>query len=370
VSEREGTAEPRQIVVVEVETSAEQVIPLPEGVFNEQGLAWLSAQALVLNHSAQPNAPAQLWRISYPDGRVSRLTNDLSSYADLTLSQDRTTLATTRRELRMGIWVGDGTTMEGTEELGPEPFIRALGSATVRWAGDRLLYTGVSNRRSGVFRLTPGAGPPEEIASNAFGGVATSDGRRIVFRSEDDFSLVSVDEDGRQPLELASRTNGFAAITSDDRFVVFPSNRTGIQSPWIVSIDGGEPTQLANLFVGPDGVKISPDGKAILFRSSDEQKQSSFVICDLPACTSRKTLPGAGLGSVHWTPDGLGIAYADEETRSNIWIQPLDGSPPRQLTRFTDGRIIADFAWSRDGRRLAISRASVTTDIVLFKGLR
>lgn len=44
--------------------------------------------------------------------------------------------------------------------------------------------------------------------------------------------------------------------------------------------------------------------------------------------------------------------------------------PPRQLTRFTDGRTIADYAWSHDGQRLAISRLSVSNDIVLFLGLR
>jgi hypothetical protein len=51
-------------------------------------------------------------------------------------------------------------------------------------------------------------------------------------------------------------------------------------------------------------------------------------------------------------------------------VQPIDGSPRRQLTHFTDNRTITDFAWSRDGKRLAIARATVTNDIVLFKGLR
>jgi hypothetical protein len=36
---------------------------------------------------------------------------------------------------------------------------------------------------------------------------------------------------------------------------------------------------------------------------------------------------------------------------------------------FADGRAILDFAWSRDGTRLAVARAKTTTDIVLFRGL-
>jgi hypothetical protein len=48
----------------------------------------------------------------------------------------------------------------------------------------------------------------------------------------------------------------------------------------------------------------------------------------------------------------------------------LDGKPRPQLTRFTDDRQIADAAWSRDGKRLAIARTTTTIDIVLFIGLK
>jgi hypothetical protein len=71
---------------------------------------------------------------------------------------------------------------------------------------------------------------------------------------------------------------------------------------------------------------------------------------------------------LRWTPDGK-IAYVDAAAPSNIWVRPLDGRPPYQLTHFTD-RMIVDFAWSRDAKQLAIARASTTNDIVLFKGLK
>ena len=55
---------------------------------------------------------------------------------------------------------------------------------------------------------------------------------------------------------------------------------------------------------------------------------------------------------------------------TNVWVQPIDGSAAAQLTQFTDGRTLGNFAWSRDGQRLAVSRATFTTDIVLFRGLQ
>jgi hypothetical protein len=66
--------------------------------------------------------------------------------------------------------------------------------------------------------------------------------------------------------------------------------------------------------------------------------------------------------------DGRGIAYV-ETSGTNIAVQPLDGGPPRLLTRFPDLTIV-DFAFSADGTRLAVTRQATTTDIVLFKGLR
>ena len=49
---------------------------------------------------------------------------------------------------------------------------------------------------------------------------------------------------------------------------------------------------------------------------------------------------------------------------------PIAGGSPRQLTRFTDKRPIGSLAWSRDGKRLALTRSTITNDIVLFSGLK
>jgi Tol biopolymer transport system component len=67
-----------------------------------------------------------------------------------------------------------------------------------------------------------------------------------------------------------------------------------------------------------------------------------------------------------WTPDGRGLAYAE---KGNIWVQSLDGGQPRQLTKFTDQEI-TDFAWSPDGKRLAVSRRTDLADVVLIKGVK
>ena len=104
-----------------------------------------------------------------------------------------------------------------------------------------------------------------------------------------------------------------------------------------------------------------------MFESLEDR--SRLVICDLPKCAARRTVVRPSAGFYRWALDGRGIAYV-ETVGANLWVQPLDGSAPYQLTHFTDNRTITDFSWSRDGKRLAVARATFTIDIVLFKGLR
>jgi Tol biopolymer transport system component len=74
-------------------------------------------------------------------------------------------------------------------------------------------------------------------------------------------------------------------------------------------------------------------------------------------------------GDTRFTPDSRGLSYIDTRGgASNIWVQPIDGGPARQVTAFSADRIFAH-AWSRDGRALALSRGRTTTDVVLISNL-
>ena len=162
----------------------------------------------------------------------------------------------------------------------------------------------------------------------------------------------------------------FPIITPDDRYVVFISSRPGLQTPWIVPMEGGEAQEIVHVFAAIASMDVSRDGRRVLFQTSDAQNQNKHLVCDLPNCANRVSLDlpaNAGFGARRFTADGGAIAYLDSSGR-NIWAQPLAGGPPRQITRFDDrSRYIANFAWSRDTKRLAIVWATTTNDIVLLK---
>jgi Tol biopolymer transport system component len=259
----------------------------------------------------------------------------------------------------MDLWVGDGGGATGTDLVRRAP----VSLERIAWSGNQLLYGSVVGGRSAILRVDAGQGTPEELVRDALCVAATSDQRTIVFVSSADnqLDLWKADATGRRIDKLASPVAAFQlAITPDDRTVLYTSVVDGTPAIYAVPLEGGAPVRLAD---GSNSA-ISPDGS--LLASSDSQ--AALFVCSLPGCTSRRTIGSSPFDSaIAWTPDGRGVAYGSE---GNLWVQPITGGSPRQLTRFADRRPIGSVAWSRDGKRLALTRSTVTNDIVLFRGLK
>ena len=79
----------------------------------------------------------------------------------------------------------------------------------------------------------------------------------------------------------------------------------------------------------------------------------------------------AGLfGSPRWAPSGDAIDYVlTRNGVSNIWRQNLAGGAPKQITNFESGQIF-DFDWSRDGKQLALTRGSESSDVIMISNFR
>src|SRR5262249_824993 len=72
----------------------------------------------------------------------------------------------------------------------------------------------------------------------------------------------------------------------------------------------------------------------------------------------------------HWSPDERAIDYIKTQGGvSNLWRQPLSGGVPKQLTDFKSA-LIWNFAWSRDGKQLALARGNQNRDAVLIADVK
>ena len=55
-----------------------------------------------------------------------------------------------------------------------------------------------------------------------------------------------------------------------------------------------------------------------------------------------------------------------DQDADNLWLQPLDGSPGKQITNFKSERI-TDFHWSFDGSKVGMVRGHTDSDVVLLQ---
>ena len=131
-----------------------------------------------------------------------------------------------------------------------------------------------------------------------------------------------------------------------------------------VPIGGGAPET-----VGPaptEAFTISPDGQRIAYPNFDS-KANHFVL-EIHSTNDGKLLQTVPfINSIPvWSPDGRSISYGRSDSGvGNIWAMPLDGGKPVQVTHFSSG-VISRFAWSPDGKQLAIVHGKATSDVVLF----
>ena len=139
---------------------------------------------------------------------------------------------------------------------------------------------------------------------------------------------------------------------------------------WRVPIEGGSPEKVTEGFaVRP---AVSPDGKWLGYWHNDGQPGTPWRLA-LFSLESGKQVRTFNLGPsvqvnwdkvLRWSADSGMLTYSDNRGGvENLWGQPIDGGPPKQLTNFTDSYIFS-FEWAPDGN-LIVSRGVQTSDVVL-----
>jgi len=290
------------------------------------------------------------------NGRIAALRVHLTSEIRVALNGD----VTRSRLVYSGVEPG----YEGVDGLAWTPEGRVLYSAYV---GDSQAIWQVDGDGKNARPLT--SNKPDVVDRHLN---MTSDGRYIVFHSNrsGNLQIWRANSDGTNLKQLTSGgSNSWPALSPDDRWIVYSCDRPKGSAICRMGIDGGEPVQLTE----SSGTRptVSFNGKYVAYFESSPTSFVRLAVIPFTGGAAVKTFEVANTvypSAMVWTTDGKSLIYK-EGFMGGVWQQPLDGTKPKFLPDFEDKEIY-QFAWSPDGKNLAYSTGLRMQEIILIEGSR
>lgn len=342
---------------------------------------WLPDMTGLIVVAGDSTALAQLWLINYPEGTSRRITNDLGTYRSIGLTQDGKKLTTVQAQGLVNLWIVPSDDPSKAERLptGNVSFYSSSGN-NVSWTpSGSIVFVSNEGGNPNIWTVKPDGSERKQLTANNavnFSPVVSSDGKYIVYTvwRNGKRNLWRMNVDGSNPVQLTSGVrDSFPNITPDNRWVIYVAPGDAKPTLWKVSIDGGTPVQITDHVVTM-GV-VSPDGKLIAYTYPESADSSAppnrLAVMSFDGGPALKTFnilaTGTVLSIVQWSHDGKSLLYTVSANNvTNVWSQPLDGGPQKQVTDFKE-MLITGFSWSRDGKQLAATRGNLLRDAVLIQ---
>jgi eukaryotic-like serine/threonine-protein kinase len=313
----------------------------------------------------------QIGIVSFPDGAFHPLTTDTNDYSHPSVSADGQFIAANQSQAKYQVEISPAGSLENFNSL-KLPSTLPIRSWDLTPDAQVILIQGPDIRM-----VNPSGGdnvifsepkyPVDQVAS-------CGQGRYVVFRSIGksggaETNLWRVDSNGTNLVRLSFGINDRVPVCSRDGKWVYFIDAAENHFLKRISIDGGSPETMVKSPSEP--YDLSPDGKTVAAYEARESDHTPLLVTYSLEDGKKSSLefdPRA-LPSLAFMPSGKAILYpVREKGVDNLWVQPLDGSPRRQLTHFTS-EMIGGFIYSKDGTRLAVGRGHADSDAVLLRNI-
>jgi len=372
------------IVLVSPQGSVQKQIDLPADL-GVNSVAWAPDAAGLFFVGFEHTQRTQLWYLPLSSAQPLRITNDLEGYTSVSISADGSALATSQEHRESTIYVGDVPPRldpNASWNLRPVSADKISGT-TLAWAqSGKLLQTSLIGH---LYLVGPDGSDQISLADtmDTFSHPSPcGPAQSVVVSKFDQNNSSSIWRLDLQTNEIEQITAGpfddLPTCTTDGKLLFYAGWDADAARLFIseVPIKGGTPKEIARGNVLYPS--ISPDGNRLLYWKSEGQGPSSmskFVVLDLRNGSSIEVpapFDQDQLLDVLWAPGADAIAYSAVQPDSvDLFLQSLQGDKPLRLMHFDNepSKIMA-FAWSADGKKIAVTRGTFNhTNVVLFTGL-
>jgi Tol biopolymer transport system component/predicted Ser/Thr protein kinase len=333
-------------------------------------VAWLpDGKSFLMSAADRPGNPAQIWQVFILTRERRRITNDLNSYSEFTISADGRTLAAVQTQTIAALRrIADG---RGSST----PLLSGRaddGSRGVAWsANGQIVFASSRSGKTELWAVQADGTRLRPLTETSGWSPATSkDGRSFVFVDERQ-QLWRGSFDGSPPFLLTPSSNIFNPWIDSKGWVHYQSFAGHIRT-FRVPLDGGAPeatsAESENFpFLQYDTL---PDGSLVGAQWNEQQRSYFAAIRPAaggPVHTLRHVvLQSPNTPSLRVTSDGALSFLQRTADRKELWRQSIQEGPPVQLTHSSGDDIFA-YAWSPDGKELVVSQGRAARDVVLIR---
>jgi Tol biopolymer transport system component len=329
---------------------------------------------------------SQIWETLYPSGQLRQITNDLNSYNSAGMTADGSKLVFRQDLRRSGLWLAPASNPDAAHQI--TPGTSRQDGIGISWNGNsQIVYGYLGAGTSRLARLDLPTSQPVDLHLPGEGQLlpASCGNGAIAYTQtvKQSFSIWHADVIGGMRAELDAGPSSFGPACSPDGKTVVYERAEGSETRLMrVPATGGTPQKLNDLNMA--NAAVSPDGRLIaaLYWTDPTAVPKLALIpleggaptrmIDLPSGAAKQTYENQE--GLDWVPDSRSIVFAmHKDGVTNLWLQTLSPSgnkpaPPRQWTHFSSNDI-RTFAISPDGKQVAFSRDTSTSDIVLITHL-
>jgi serine/threonine protein kinase len=322
--------------------------------------------------SGTGNLTVPLGIATYPSGQLRILTSDTNNYSQPSISTDGRLLAATQSQLRSDISIAPADVPGEWHPL-------TLSSRQPFWRWDWLPDGRLVLPQGGDIRIVDSKGAETTIFSDpkhaAYQVTVCGNGPSIVYRALGKTGPASVNLwimglDGSNQKPLAPGLNQADAMCPGDGNWVYYVDRGDNGYIKRIPVQGGAPETIIGKGVG--AFDVSRDGKKIV--TTEVRAFDHHVMWRVDDVEARKTeyyeADQRVLENPAFSPTGKEMVYAVREKGvDNLWKRPMEGGAPQQITHFTSEQILR-FAYSPDGKKIAMERGHTESDAVLLRDSR
>ena len=356
------------VAAVTVKTGEAQVVGGRWGITTD--VDWMpDGRSFVVTAVDFAGQTPQVWQVTFPSGERRRITNDVNLYSGVSVSRDGSSIASVQFEASANIWIADVADPTKSVQV-TSGRNRNDGANGMTWTKDnRLFFISRATGRLQVWSMDADGRNPRALTNDALPPLfvsAAPDGSFAAFQSPqaNGMFLRRIAGDGGAAQNLTKGGGELQPVVSPDgRWVYHHSLPSGYPRAYKIPSTGGEAIPLGDGYFRP--VAVSPDGEQLVGIGWDaDARRSSYAT--LPTAGGLPTLLRIPVsGQPAWSPDSKSLTYvAGRNGVSNI-LQRMPDGKDKPLTHFTSDNIFS-FTWSPDGRRIAVSRGPITSDVVVL----